>query len=122
MYTDNTIVVYKGNKILQISENLLTKQDAWDNLERINALHVERLELEDKILDIDDPKVLSTLDVLYSTLELELQEAWGFPMDAKFHKFWNRPKCRCPKMDNNERYPHGRYIVNGDCPLHGEVK
>lgn len=39
--------------------------------------------------------------------------------EDKYH-FWIRPKCTCPKLDNDDRYPYGYYVVNMTCPLHGE--
>lgn len=59
-------------------------------------------------------------DKLLTEIEFGLQEIWGFEKDAKFHKFWLRPKCLCPIMDNQDRHPFGTYIFNSDCPLHGE--
>jgi len=52
--------------------------------------------------------------------EYRLQALWGFPLDSKYHKFWEMPGCTCPKMDNDDAYPTGYYTRSGDCPLHGE--
>ena len=87
------------------------------------------LEIEELYLDREDwlkelkfgsqyvnlKEVNSTLD----NIELRLQSLWGFDLNPNYIKFWNRPRCTCPKTDNNERFPHGYYITNGDCPLHG---
>jgi hypothetical protein len=65
------------------------------------------------------------LDVLKShanhltQLEFKLQELWGFSQDAKFHRFWDTPKCKCAKIDNEDAYPTGYYSISGNCPLHG---
>jgi hypothetical protein len=32
-------------------------------------------------------------------------------------KFWNEEGCACPKLDNEDSYPHRRY-VSGNCDLH----
>ena len=55
----------------------------------------------------------------YTELELLLQQNWGFPESINYHKFWNRPKCTCVKMDNDDAYPVGYYSINMHCPLHG---
>lgn len=54
----------------------------------------------------------------YTLIEFELQKAWGFSQDKNFHRFWNRPGCSCPTMDNDDRYPYGSYIITGGCSLH----
>lgn len=58
-------------------------------------------------------------DKFLNEIEEEIQKGWNFPVDARYFKFWNRPKCTCPYYDNQDRYPHGNYIYNQDCPLHG---
>ena len=32
-------------------------------------------------------------------------------------KFWTEKDCACPKLDNEDFYPHRRF-VSGDCQLH----
>lgn len=58
-------------------------------------------------------------DDICTDLEFRLQKAWGFSQDINFHKFWERPRCTCPKMDNDDTYPYGYYTTSLDCPLHG---
>jgi hypothetical protein len=62
---------------------------------------------------------LPTWDSKCTELEFQLQKAWGFQQDSKYHKFWERPRCTCPKMDNDDGYPYGYYTISGVCPLHG---
>lgn len=49
----------------------------------------------------------------------ELQRLWGFEQDSNYIKFWEFPKCDCPIMDNQERYPSGHYVMNSECIIHG---
>ena len=70
-----------------------------------------------KIAPVGD---LREWDDICTNLEFRLQKAWGFTQDINFHKFWERPRCTCPKMDNDDNYPHGYYTTSMDCPLHGE--
>lgn len=58
----------------------------------------------------------------WTTNEFALQRLWGFSEDAKYHRFWDAKGCTCPKMDNDDAYPTGYYIVNRLCPLHGNDK
>ena len=56
----------------------------------------------------------------WMSVERKLQDLWGFDEDDDKIKFWTFPACSCPKMDNNDRYPYGYYIVNDGCLIHGE--
>ena len=62
---------------------------------------------------------LKAWDNVCTNLEFSLQKAWGFSQDIKYHKFWDRPRCTCPKMDNDDAYPYGYYVISESCPLHG---
>lgn len=91
-----------------------------DIIKKIEELHLKRKDYYNRmeIAPVDD---LKEWDRLLTELEYDLQELWGFPMDSKYHKFWERPHCLCPKMDNRDRYPSGYYVINEECPLHGKL-
>lgn len=55
----------------------------------------------------------------YHILQFKLQHEWNFERNINYHRFWELPKCTCPKLDNEDRYPCGYYISNTNCPLHG---
>lgn len=109
---------YEANKGFKLSENLLNKQDAWDNLEEIKRLHLNRLRIENDIKNTDDSIQLKILANEFVENEFVLQDAWKFPRNGNFHKWWYLPKCTCAKMDNDDNYPYGYYSRSGDCPLH----
>jgi hypothetical protein len=46
---------------------------------------------------------------------------WGFDQNPNFHHWYTVPKCRCPKLDNAERWGTSYGIVSGSCPIHGGV-
>jgi len=117
------VVMHNGKEALVLNKALMDQQNCWGNLEHIKWLHAVRLRLEDKIVEIavtDLPtEEFNILLGQWEALQFELQKAWGFPRNAKFHRFWDMKGCTCPKMDNNDRYPSGIYITAGDCPIHG---
>ena len=43
---------------------------------------------------------------------------YGEEEDICFHRFWETPKCTCPKIDNIEIYPNENQIFNKDCIIH----
>lgn len=67
-----------------------------------------------------DGKLIKKANEVATELEFGLQKLWGFPLDYDWHRFWEIPGCACPKMDNEDRYPYGNYIINQKCRIHGE--
>ena len=111
--------VTNGKFCIVISAPMLDKMDAWDNLDLIKKLHLRKLRLYVNIQAENDPDKLKGFAELITDVEFELQDAWGFKRSADHHKFWDTPKCLCPKIDNNDSYPFGYYTVTSSCPLHG---
>lgn len=98
---------------------LLNEHDAWHNLESIKDAHILKMLIYRDIEKTDNPVELRSLNLQLQELEFHLQDLWGFSRDARYHRFWEYPKCICPKSDNIDRYATGFAIVNSDCPLHG---
>ena len=117
---EELVVYFEGKAMFMLNKVLLDKQVCWENLNKIKEKHVERLYLEKEMENTDDRDLLKLFDALYDLIECELQELWKFDLDRNFHVFWKRPKCSCPKLDNNDRYPTGFYIKSVLCPLHGD--
>lgn len=116
---DEAIVEYKGERVSIVPEALLTQQDCWENLDQIKELHIKRLELYDRIKKEKLPEALKALAEESTEIEFKLQELWKFKRNRDFHKFWELPKCECPVLDNDDRYPYGYYVITCTCPLHG---
>lgn len=112
-------VVYNGMPIYKLNKHLLERQNCVENLQKIKDAHISKLTVYSKIEKTSDKQELKKLANLITEIEFNLQELWKFPKDKNFHKFWETPKCLCPKMDNMDSYPHGYYIISSDCPLHG---
>jgi hypothetical protein len=56
---------------------------------------------------------------MYLKIHTTLQELWGFPQNMNYIKTWKYPYCKCPKTENDDRYPYGPYWTSEDCPIHG---
>ena len=128
------VVWHNGKEHMMLNKALLDQQNCWENLDWLKELHESRLVLEDEIADTveqraaggNDERTVALLKLsmeLYleewTSIQFLLQEAWGFPEDVRFHRFWDMKGCKCPKMDNNDSYPSGFYITGGDCRVHG---
>jgi hypothetical protein len=109
-----------GDVVYILNPFMLNQYDAWHNLDALKDMHTLKLVIYLDIEQETDPKRLKQLDLDLQEIEFELQDLWGFPRDARYHKFWLRPKCTCPKLDNEDAYPTGFYTTNQECPIHGK--
>ena len=113
------IVNYKGKPHHRIPKTLLDSQDCWENLEKIKQAHVVILDIYEIMEGTNDKTNLRLWDTCLNYLEEYLQSLWDFENNPNYIRFWDRPKCLCAKMDNDDSYPVGYYTMMGDCPLHG---
>jgi hypothetical protein len=108
-----------GDVVFILNPFMLNQQDAWHNLEALKDIHILKQVIYIDLEQETNPKRLKELSLDLQELEFHLQDLWGFSRDARYHRFWEYPKCTCPKLDNEDRYATGFVIVNSDCPLHG---
>ena len=117
----DNVVYYEGNPALRLNKNLILRQGLTEGeVEKIKELHVCRLILEWEIATNKDADFESLIRDWHE-VQFKLQEAWKFPLDKNYHRFWDIPTCKCPKMDNDDAYPTGYYVYSADCPLHGPI-
>ncbi len=122
--TKKQVTVKYGDKEATLNRDLIEKQKAHKNIEGLKHLHKIRMMVEttmeaQKVDNTEDIRYLKEGDQALSSIDFMLQHLWGFQMNDKFHRFWERPRCGCPKMDNDDRYPTGVYVIGGQCILHG---
>jgi len=55
-----------------------------------------------------------------TNIEFNMQSLYGEDEDILYHKFWQTPKCTCPKINNIEIYPSKNCLVDDNCPIHGK--
>jgi hypothetical protein len=109
--------------VIMLNKHLIREKNISDEtLNNIKRVHHEKLFLFTEMDKTDNVETLRSYAKMITKLEFELQELWCFPKDIKFHKFWELPKCKCPKMDNDDAWGSGYYIVSGQCPIHGGCK
>lgn len=120
MKTNEFTISHNGKPVSQINERLMNAKNVRHNLEEIIELHEDKLNVYEKIKNTDDPEILKVYVNYLTATEFQLQRLWGFSEDKNYHRFWQTPKCTCPKLDNEDSYPYHQYI-NGDCPLHGSL-
>lgn len=114
-------ITHKGVVVSSLNPRLIEKQNLnSETVLSIVGLHEKKLSVFEEMKATDDSVKLRELASLITDIEFKLQDLWGFQRNADFHRFWEVPKCICPKLDNEDRWglPVGRYY-NKDCPVHG---
>ena len=117
----------KNNKTqtTKLNTSLLNKQKVSDKqLQKIISAYRRMVSLVKRAASLDinkqKPRIKRLAD-LHREAEFELQEAWNFPRDARFHKHWySFPHCTCPKLDNIDAWGTDRAVINSNCPIHGQ--
>ena len=99
---------------IEYAEKHLTEEDK----SRINQLHARRNQLVGRMKRSKKPETLKALYLEWTENEFLLQDAWKFERDIRFHASWHLPHCICPKMDNDDAFGTGYYVVNEGCPIH----
>lgn len=106
--------------MIKLNKKLIKKQKlTYKEIKKIHQLHSLKKIVFEWISTTTCKEDLKNLVKIVTELEFSLQRSWKFTEDIKCHKFWEVPKCKCPQIDNNERWPHGYYVINNNCPIHG---
>jgi len=116
-------VSYNGKLICHLNERLVAKQGVSDeNLAALRLSHQVRHILFERAKKTQDSRRLKELAGLFEELEYLQQGLWGFPQDKRFHRWFDLPGCKCPKMDNADNIGVDMRITVQDCPVHGFKK
>jgi len=113
---------------MSINEELAKKQKITDEQRKnLDSIYNKMEELFDVAKSVNSSDLSTDLKFYIShklaeglkKLEYKLQKNWNFPQDARYHVWWNRLYgCKCPKLDNEERFGQDKFISN-KCPYHG---
>ena len=120
-YTNEELMVYyKGKPISILSPALIAEQNIdRETLEKLKLTYIERAEIFESMENTDDVSELKALAKKFDELQFRQQALWGFPQNENFHRWFDVPKCECPKMDNMENLGTKYRITVGNCPIHG---
>jgi hypothetical protein len=115
---DQCSVRYNGEVVSYVNPKVLDKQNAWDRLDLIKELHLQRHQFRDEMSQTTNVETIQFYYDLLMEIESDLQRIWGFDRNPNYIKFWNMPHCTCPRYDNEDNYPHGPYVYNLECIVH----
>lgn len=117
-------ITVDGVTVSRLNSDLVAAHDLDEGqITKIKKLHVEKYKMV-RLMELsskEEVQVLREIASAISDIEFELQKEWGFTQDANFHRWWNLPHCACPKLDNEDAYPSGYYVVSDACVLHGHT-
>jgi len=113
---DEYLVKYKKLKE-RIEPNLAHKK----NITALKGCMIEKLKIYNDIINSNKKTDLTPFYKKLTHIEYSLQSLYGDAEDIKFHKFWQTPKCTCPKIDNIEIYPSKNPIFDKKCPIHKKI-
>ena len=81
---------------------------------QLDALFETCAPTTDDILEVVGEEVTNMI----KEIEFQLQVNWNFEKDELKHTWWNKvPGCKCPRIDNDERFGCPKLISSG-CPIH----
>jgi hypothetical protein len=89
---------FNGKPVSQLNVGMLMRRGMYHNLSKIIELHEDKLRVHELINNEIDSFLLSVYVDILTDIEFQLQEAWNFPRDENYHRFWYTPECLCPKL------------------------
>ncbi len=112
-------IKYPGRKAVYLNPSLCESRKIDEaGLQRLKDLHYALEDIYNSMEKSDDPAELRSLARLTTRIEYQLQETWGFKKNKNMHRWYNVPKCKCPKLDNEDALGTKYRIVMGNCPVH----
>lgn len=112
--SDKYLVKYKDIRD-RVDSN---RMESEKNLDKLKNCLIEKLKIYDIIQNSNDD--LKQYYKKLTDIEYNMQLLYGEKEDISFHRFWETPKCTCPKIDNLEIHPSNEPIFDKNCPIHGK--
>ena len=116
----NKIFKHSTSDLYTISGGLINRQKVSpDDVEKIKSLHCIRFYFYDLIELSTDKAEIRRFAKIITQVEFQLQKLWKFNQNEDYHRWFEIPKCSCPKIDNSDYLGSGYRVVNPDCIVHG---
>jgi hypothetical protein len=114
IFTDNGEFITSLNRRLVIKQGLTAEE-----IELLKDTHVVRRILFNCMEATDDAIHLRRFAKVFEELENCQQELWKFGANKSFHRWFEVPKCSCPKLDNQDCLGSEVDVVDLTCKIHG---
>jgi len=122
IYSAENLAVYfsDGNYITTLNGRLARKQKiSAEDIEMLKDTHIMHRLIFQAMERVNEVTKLKRLAKMFEDLEFLQQELWKFGKDSKFHRWFDVPKCSCPKLDNADRIGTDFNIYDLKCIIHG---
>jgi len=123
IYSSENMAVYfdNGEFITYLNSRLAEKQNlSAEDIEMLKDTHVMRALIFQAMERTDDATELRSFAKMFENLEYLQQELWKFEKNKNFHRWFEVPKCSCPKLDNLDRIGHDYNLIDLSCIIHGD--
>lgn len=123
IYSAENMAVYfnDGSYVTSLNGKLARKQKiSAEDIEMLKDTHVIRALIFQAMYRTDNVDELKRLAWMFDELEFLQQELWKFGRNSKFHRWFDVPKCSCPKLDNSDYIGTDINIYESTCVIHGD--
>lgn len=112
---DEYLVVYKDYRD-RVDKNRLK---SIENLSKIKRCLINKFKIYDYIENSKKTNFYKQYNKL-TNIEYDIQTLYDEVEDISYHRFWETPKCTCPKIDNIEIFPSEMPIYDLNCTIHNK--
>lgn len=119
MLNKDDLIIKVGRYQMVLNPNFLTNNNAENNLDKIKELFVIKFNYFLEMDKTEDSKELKKLEKKVWANEKLIMTNFNFKVDKNYFRFWEMPKCTCPKLDNIDYWGTGNQIYSLTCPVHG---
>jgi hypothetical protein len=117
--TKELTVYYKGKAKYTLNPSFVRQQKPSEKaIKELLLTHEDRCRIFEAMENTDDPEDLKMYAEQFENLEFEQQKLWGFKPNRDHHRWFDVPKCKCPKLDNSDNMGTPYRIIAGRCPIH----
>ncbi len=97
-----------------ILKNKLTR----DEVKQLIQLHQSKIVLFNEAEKEIDRVKLQALVADLENLEFEIQACSKLRRDKNYHRWFDFPKCTCPKVENEQNLSTAKRVINPNCIAH----
>ena len=116
---ENLLVGENTPHAMHISPTFLDNTNSWNNVEKLKECYNTKFKLYEQIASCDDSMSIKQIAIEIKDLKMNIQELFNLKRSSDHFRFWEMPKCSCPKMDNAEHWGTAYKIYTQNCIVHG---
>jgi hydroxymethylpyrimidine pyrophosphatase-like HAD family hydrolase len=112
-------VFFNGELIHQISKNRIIEKNINDyELEDIKDAYIKEHLLALRLKNTYDIEKVDEIVKKHFILFKRFQQLYHYNLNINYYRFWELPKCSCPKLENIKLIGENKRIISPQCVLH----